>query len=400
MDKQTEQSIYEILHTMDEALAHLQLSENEELRQLLQSGRQAVTETLDGALDCSLSQRIDADQLSDADWVRTAYRIMEEISDPFEPRNAFDRKFVNLLGDIWSHSRRELFLSMVHDLKKLQNTSTENYEGLVEYFARFPFWGTLDPKSGDYNTLELRAAVLKRHSYDFLWLYRRLEDYLSKRTLYAILKNWASLDFAELALVRSIFPDYWEPDIFPDNHDDVFVDVGAYIGDSIVEYLNMYGKDYQKIYAYEISPDSYDQLCQNIAANKLSNVVTRRKGVGRSRGELFVDANQTDASANQLRDQQKEAGQKVEVVPLDEDLEDVMTFLKMDIEGAEQDALLGCEQTIRQHHPKLAICVYHGYEDLWKIPSMIDRMYPGYKFYLRHYGGNLIPTEFVLLCKP
>ncbi len=31
---------------------------------------------------------------------------------------------------------------------------------------------------------------------------------------------------------------------------------------------------------------------------------------------------------------------------------------------------------------------------------MIDEMYPGYQFYLRHYGGNLIPTEFVLLCKP
>ena len=114
------------------------------------------------------------------------------------------------------------------------------------------------------------------------------------------------------------------------------------------------------------------------------------------RGWLFLNSNNSDASANQLG----QLGDTcVEVVPLDEDLEDGLTFLKMDIEGAEQSALLGCERLIRSQHPKLAICTYHGYEDIWKIPIMIDRMNPDYQFYLRHYGGNMIPTEFVLLCK-
>ena len=71
----------------------------------------------------------------------------------------------------------------------------------------------------------------------------------------------------------------------------------------------------------------------------------------------------------------------------------------MDIEGAEQSALLGAVKTIQRYHPKLAICTYHGYEDIWKIPFIIESIYPGYTFYLRHYGGNLIPTEFVLLCR-
>ena len=88
----------------------------------------------------------------------------------------------------------------------------------------------------------------------------------------------------------------------------------------------------------------------------------------------------------------------MEIVTLDQDLDDIPTLLKMDIEGAEQDALLGCQKTICKHHPGLAICVYHGYEDIWKIPFMISCMYSDYHFYLRHNGGNLIPTEFVLLC--
>ena len=113
---------------------------------------------------------------------------------------------------------------------------------------------------------------------------------------------------------------------------------------------------------------------------------------------MFLETSGADASANRLR-QEGSAQERVEVVALDEDIEE-LTFLKMDIEGAEQGALLGSERLIRSLHPKLAICTYHGYEDIWKIPLMIDGMYPEYQFYLRHYGGNWPPTEFVLLCKP
>lgn len=84
---------------------------------------------------------------------------------------------------------------------------------------------------------------------------------------------------------------------------------------------------------------------------------------------------------------------------LDDDISEPLTFIKMDIEGMEQAALRGCENQIRANHPKLAICTYHNYEDIWKIPRMIDAMDPSYQFYMRHYGGNLIPTEFVLLAK-
>lgn len=269
----------------------------------------------------------------------------------------------------------------------------------MEYFDKYPLWGTLHPERGDFDTLQRRAAVLKRHSYDFLWLYRRLEDYLSKRTLAAILINWAALDLAYPQKVKSIFPDYWEPDIFPDNAGDVLVDVGAYTGDSIAQYVQMYGTGYRKIYAYEVSPDSCQTMRANVDAMGLHDVVIRNKGAGSQRGELFLSRSASDASANQLS-ADASCGQRIEVAPLDEDIEEPITFLKMDIEGAEWDTLLGCERMIARDSPKLAICVYHGYDDLWRIPALIDSINPGYEFYLRHYGGNLIPTEFVLLCRP
>lgn len=398
LDEQTEQAVCALLDSVGKALEHLRLSENEELRQLVTDSRRQVTETLEAAAACSLEARVSASALSDEDWLRTMYLIVGELIGPFRPKNRFDSEFMELLEYVWSHSEAELLAVMKDQLKKLKDTSPKSYDKFVNYFSRYPLWGTLHPEQGDYNTLEQRAAVLKRHSYDFLWLYCRLEDYLSRRTLYAILKNWAVLDFPELRKVKSIFPDYWEPDIFPDNEDDIFVDVGAYIGDSIVQYINTYNRDYRKIYAYEISLNSYNTLCKNIAQWQLPNIEPRRKGVGSVRGEMFLESSGADASANRLR-KKGSTQERVEVVPLDEDIEE-LTFLKMDIEGAEQEALRGSERLIRSLHPKLAICTYHGYEDIWKIPLMIDGMNPEYLFYLRHYGGDLIPTEFVLLCKP
>lgn len=71
-----------------------------------------------------------------------------------------------------------------------------------------------------------------------------------------------------------------------------------------------------------------------------------------------------------------------------------VTFIKMDIEGAELAALRGAEKIIREQRPKLAICVYHKPEDIWEIPSLILSYNPDYRLYLRHY--SITEAETVL----
>ena len=70
------------------------------------------------------------------------------------------------------------------------------------------------------------------------------------------------------------------------------------------------------------------------------------------------------------------------------------TFIKMDIEGSEYQALLGAEQTIKKYHPRLAISLYHKPEDVLEIPYLIHKMNPDYRFIIRHYASNM--TETVL----
>ena len=73
-------------------------------------------------------------------------------------------------------------------------------------------------------------------------------------------------------------------------------------------------------------------------------------------------------------------------------------FIKMDIEGAESEALEGAKQTIRAFHPKLAISVYHKLDDFWTIPKYIDQLGMGYRFYLRHF--TIHREETVLFAGP
>ena len=90
--------------------------------------------------------------------------------------------------------------------------------------------------------------------------------------------------------------------------------------------------------------------------------------------------------------------EEVDVVKIDDDITEPVTFIKMDLEDGEQNAILGCKRHIQATHPKLAISVYHNLEDIWKRARMIDEISPGYRFFMRYYRWAFNPIEIVLLC--
>ncbi|MGC4018038.1 MAG: hypothetical protein QM793_01560 [Muricomes sp.] len=87
---------------------------------------------------------------------------------------------------------------------------------------------------------------------------------------------------------------------------------------------------------------------------------------------------------------------KLENINLDEEIQERVDFIKIDVPGSVQGILENCKRHIQEEHPKLAINTSCDYEDIWKVPQMIAEMDSSYKFYMRYYGENLIPTKFVL----
>ena len=61
------------------------------------------------------------------------------------------------------------------------------------------------------------------------------------------------------------------------------------------------------------------------------------------------------------------------------------SYIKLDVEGAEYEALCGARNTIARFHPKLLCAAYHRNEDLFRLPLLIHALHPGYRLYLRHF---------------
>jgi len=135
------------------------------------------------------------------------------------------------------------------------------------------------------------------------------------------------------------------------------------------------------------------EVCKNNMKN-YNNVKVINKGLWHKKETLKFCNN---SSASYINSSGEEI---IEVVSLDEELKDEkepVTFIKMDIEGAELNALKGAEQTIKKYKPKLAICIYHKSEDVWEIPSLLLEFVPDYKFYIRHYDFSSSETVLYAL---
>ena len=191
--------------------------------------------------------------------------------------NEIDRQFAALVAEIQGLSEKELYHRIRTNFDQVPYAIQKS---CMDFFNQFNYWGRLDPQQGIYEEIEGKGAALFHHIQDFAWLYDHLADYRSKKTLYAILSNWYRYDFITTAQTKeSLFDDYFDLDLVTCTPEEVFVDLGAYTGDTVLSYLKNYGEDcYQRIYCYEITPETFQVLQETLAPYR--DIVCRQKGVG------------------------------------------------------------------------------------------------------------------------
>lgn len=232
-----------------------------------------------------------------------------------------------------------------------------------------------------------------RKNWDLLLgVYEGVADNKSRKTLFELilakLNKYCSRGLLEAADTnRHYFNDLT---FCNDAENEVYLDCGAYTGDTIFQYAEFTDMKYKKIYAFEPCKDFVEDLKENV--EKLKNIEIFNKGAWKEETILSFESN---GEVSYVFDGAGENSVQVttidKVIPKDEKV----TFIKMDIEGSELEALQGACKTIRRNMPKMAICCYHKKNDLISLFYYIKKfesVEEKYNIYIRHHSNNACET--------
>jgi FkbM family methyltransferase len=158
---------------------------------------------------------------------------------------------------------------------------------------------------------------------------------------------------------------------------------GAYNGDTVNAFPGI-----QALAVFEPEENHFKQLTEILKEKNTKEIISIPCAVYNTEKKIGFVSNGTNSNIT-------DSDNKIQCCSIDHVLPTFApTYITMDIEGSEIEALKGCEQTIRKHKPALAISVYHRISDLWNVPSYIESLGVGYKMYLRNYTGY--PAETIL----
>lgn len=245
-------------------------------------------------------------------------------------------------------------------------------------------------KSGEENDNEDTKRFIKENKERIRNMLQLLSDEKSVQVWKAVMLNRAY----GKKIPERLWSDndqYFVKNLIKIQKDEVFVDGGAYIGDTIQHLFNFtrWCVEIKKVIAFEPNPKNLAILKKYFQKNR--KVIIIEKGLSDRDGfEYFKE----DGSGSQVIDKRvSESGMKVAVTAIDlvYQCKDA-TFIKMDIEGSEMAALRGAKETIVKNKPKLAICIYHSDEDMVRIIEYIHELVPEYKLYVRHHTGGWMET--------
>jgi FkbM family methyltransferase len=268
---------------------------------------------------------------------------------------------------IWHPSRKEGMMGHIHQLKALGASNV------------IPFYGLF----GEYGNLLLPNLFWERPSY-----YAERAEEIGRGRALLDAEGRAEFD-RQMRLRQGDFSgqvidpgaQYFPEDLFQMNRNEVFIDCGAYNGDTIAEFRRATGDHFAQIIAFEPDPENFAAL--DSAASGDPRIALQPYATDVCRKTVRFAVGGTGARISST------GSCEVQTVTLDEALDGIApTYMKFDIEGSEPDALEGGRRTIAHHRPKMAVCAYHAPDHLWSIPIRLNELLPGSRLTLRTYCAD------------
>ena len=256
-----------------------------------------------------------------------------------------------------------------------------------------------------YNRDNLTYQYICDHLTDFNNVYAMCTDRISKMCFCNFInaKLTGNTEYLTKICTRDI---YFPKEIIKLGENEIFVDCGAYNGNTIVQFIKETNGKYQKIYAFEPDERNIRMMKNTLDEYDTVNIEVYPYGVWDREETLrfrqpddelamnssFVDTGYTPENEVDF------TSLKVTSLDLTLNIKENVSYIKMDIEGSELKALEGAKHIIQRHRPRLAISAYHLKDDIYKIPLYLKSLNPDYKIYFRQH--HYISTDLVCYAIP
>jgi len=229
----------------------------------------------------------------------------------------------------------------------------------------------------------------KNNYNQYVKIFNLLNDEKSKDIFTKIINFKISFDYDFMEGFTNNFKEqYFDKDLIPNIKNIVFLDGGGYVGDTLPNIINNF-PSYKKIYLVEPN-----HLHINIAKRNFLNTPNIEFIECGLSNKKILKEEKLLSKNNCLHDYEAQ-----NLNTIDNILKEKVDFIKLDIEGAEQEALIGAKNTIKNQTPILAICIYHKAQDWYKVPQIVLDINPNYSIYIRHYMEGIYETVMYFIPK-
>ena len=217
-------------------------------------------------------------------------------------------------------------------------------------------------------------SFVRQHAAELEMAYTLLADETSRQVYLSVLEYKLTGRLAPLLNATSSKDEVFDQ-LIPMELDERYLDLGAYRGDTVAEFLSACGGKYSSITALEPDPRTFKKL--EAYTSTLANTQALPYGVS-DRNEIAY------MKTGRGRGTNRGGNTPIQMVSIDE-LNTAFSYIKMDVEGSEAAALRGGAYTLASYKPKLNVACYHRSEDLFQLPLLIHELQPDYKIYIRRH---------------
>lgn len=251
---------------------------------------------------------------------------------------------------------------------------------------------------GFNNYYHIDDVIFKLHKDKVLQVYDLLADDDSKDIYEVLLKE--RMQCANALLPVDEHEQYFALNPFMiNNPGEVFVDCGAYVGDTIEKYIWQRDGVFKKIIGFEPDEINFKAMQRRVERLKqewalgYNSIQIYNKGVADKNKSGQIERYELNHGlGSRIVDNPTKVSSDSFIVALDVFMKDEYSFLKADIESWEYNLLKGATKGIKSSKPLLAICIYHNAVDFYEIPLLVHEIVPEYRLAIRHHSYTLAET--------